>query len=258
MNTSRNCCSLRPFLVATALLTLTTVVVRAQSLTICKKSDLAAPVTGTFTFLVGQSTVLVAVGDCQTFSIDAPGVKVTERIPAGTAVTNITVDPAPNLQFIDIPSGFVAVVLNPPPTVTYTNATIAIPVQGRFTGGGSIFTSTFAGKERVTHGFELQCSITDTPNTLEVNVGANNFHLDTLSSVTCTQDPITGVATITGSGTGTYNKVPGAKIMFSFTDAGEPGTSDFASYVINDSSSTIVLSASGFLDKGNQQFHPAH
>jgi hypothetical protein len=139
-------------------------------------------------------------------------------------------------------------------TVTFTNATTAVPIQGRFTGGGSIFTRT---GERVTHGFELHCSINDTPNALEVNVGANNFHLDNLVTVICTLNPLTGVVTITGNGFGSYNNVPGAKIDFTFTDAGEPGTLDFASYVIGDPTG-IQLSASGFLDKGNQQFHPAH
>src|SRR5262249_7560115 len=100
-------------------------------------------------------------------------------------------------------------------------------------------------------------SISDTPNGLEVNVGANNFHLDTLLSVTCTQDSITGVVTINGSGIGRYNNVPAAKNTFFFTHAREPGTSGIASHLILHSGYTTVLSAAGLLDKGNQQFHPA-
>ncbi len=135
-----------------------------------------------------------------------------------------------------------------PPTKTPTSATL----QGRFTGGGSIFTS--AGV-RVTHGFELYCSLSQGPNNLEINWAGNRFHLDQLTSVSCSL--VNGVPTITGTGTGTYNGQPGATITFTFNDAGEPGrNTDFASITIK-VGSTTVLQASGLLDSGNQQFHPA-
>jgi len=132
--------------------------------------------------------------------------------------------------------------------VTFTNIAV---VTGRFTGGGSI-----TPEARVTHGFELHCDASDVPNNLEINNGGDNFHLVTLTTGTCYIDG-NGVAYIEGTGTGTFNGVSAYKISFTLTDAGEPGTKDFASYVITDSSGNPVSSvtASGYLQSGNQQFH---
>ena len=136
-------------------------------------------------------------------------------------------------------------------TVTFTKSSQV--TSGRFTGWGSIFTDT---GDRVTHGFELHYSTTDTPNNLEINFSSNRFHLETLTSVGCSVNPVTKVATIAGTGTGRYNGAAGATISFTFTDAGEPGRfTDFASYLITDSGSNVVLNTSGLLDSGNQQFH---
>jgi hypothetical protein len=230
-------------------------VLRANNLQICKQSDASGPVSGTFSFTVtGISGVInVSVGNCVTlFNIGAGNFTVVEQAVSNTVVSSIVFTGAGTLVSADLAarSATVTVIeVATPATLTFTNRST---VQGRFTGGGSIFTST---GDRVTHGFELHCSTSDTPNNLEVNVGANNFHLDTLTSVTCSIDSA-GVAIITGTGTGTYNNVAGATISFTFTDAGEPGTSDFASYLIKDSNGNTVLSASGNLNKGNQQFHP--
>jgi hypothetical protein len=131
------------------------------------------------------------------------------------------------------------------------------PSTGRMTGGGSIFT---ADGTRVTHGFELHCDPSNTPNNLEINWGGgNNFHLDTLLTATCTDDPTiepqppsAPFDTFVGTGVGTCNGQP-ALISFTLTDAGEPGTKDFASYTISGGCS---LTASGFLERGgNQQAH---
>jgi hypothetical protein len=138
-----------------------------------------------------------------------------------------------------------------PPTLT-----------GRMTGGGSIFE---ADGTRVTHGFEIHCDITDVPNTLEVNwPDANNFHMDTLTSAVCTDDPnihqqppkSAPFDTFVGTGTGKLNGVDGATISFTFVDAGEPGTSDTAKYIIKDHLGNVVLNVPAtFLTKGNQQTH---
>jgi hypothetical protein len=127
------------------------------------------------------------------------------------------------------------------------------------TGGGSIFTST---GERVTHGLELHCSVPSSPNTLEINWGGNQFHLDTLLAVSCYTDPMisaghpaTNFNTYVGFGTGTYDGVAGATVLWTFTDAGEPGTNDMATYTIRDSGGNIFLTATGTLDNGNQQAH---
>jgi hypothetical protein len=129
---------------------------------------------------------------------------------------------------------------------------------GRMTGGGSIFTTAGA---RVTHGFELHCNAADLPNNLEVNSGGDMFHLDAIINVGCYNDPsITsgpgsaGFNTISGSGTGAYNG-SSATVVFVFTDAGEPGTSDTAKIIIKDASQNIVLTVAGKLQNGNQQAH---
>lgn len=130
--------------------------------------------------------------------------------------------------------------------------------QGRMTGGGSVFDSD----NRITHGFTLQCDVTNGPNNLEVNWGkGNKFHLDTLTSVICANDPAidpkppaVGFDTYVGTGTGSLNGVSGATATWIFTDAGEPGKKDNATIVITDGSG-IVLTVSGNLHNGNQQAH---
>ena len=131
--------------------------------------------------------------------------------------------------------------------------------DGRMTGGGSVFTS--AGV-RVTHGFELHCDVADVPNTLEINWdNGNNFHLETLTTAFCFDDPKIDSGhprapfdTYVGTGTGKLNGVAGATAAWTFTDAGEPGTSDTATIVIK-VGNTTVLTVSGFITKGNQQAH---
>lgn len=133
-------------------------------------------------------------------------------------------------------------------------------IEGRMTGGGSVFTIEGV---RVTHGFELKCDASKTPNNLQVNWGKNNkFHLESLTSASCTDDPAiipnppaAGFDTYQGTGTGRYNGVAVATAKWTFTDAGEPGKNDFATILIKDSSGNIVLSVSGNLNGGNQQAH---
>jgi hypothetical protein len=184
-------------------------------------------------------------------SVGAGQFTVIEQPTTGTAVSSIAVNPTGNLVSFNLAAGSVTVTVveGRTTTVTFTNRTVV--TTGRFTGGGSIFTATGV---RVTHGFELHCSTTSLPNNLEVNFDANRFHLDALTSVTCFVSP-TGVATITGTGTGSYNGVSGATIAFTLTDAREPGTSDVATYLITDVSGNVVLSAPATLTFGNQQFH---
>jgi hypothetical protein len=144
-----------------------------------------------------------------------------------------------------------AVVTCPPTPPPTTN-------DGRMTGGGSFFTP---GGTRVTHGLELHCSVPSHPNTLEVNwSNGNNFHLDTLTAVTCFLDPAFSPGhpdadfnTMIGAGTGTWNGSP-ATISFEFTDAGEPGTSDEAMVSIQSGATTFTVPLT-VLDKGNQQAH---
>jgi len=131
-------------------------------------------------------------------------------------------------------------------------------LPGRLTGGGSIINNGI----RVTHGFELNCDATVNPQNLQINWPGYKFHLQQLNSAFCSYDPsinpgqpAAGFNTYTGSGTGRLNGVDGATVDFIFTDAGEPGINDTAAYTISDSGGNLVLTASGYLDKGNQQAH---
>jgi len=144
---------------------------------------------------------------------------------------------------------------------------VGIPEKmGRMTGGGSIFlpsgTTVVGGTgTRVTHGFELHCKTTADGgnNHLEVNWGKPNqhFHLSSLDAVKCEDNPLINQAppvapidTLIGQGSGfcsgtfkgkKYSKAD-ANISFIFIDAGEPGTSDTASYIIT------VLNGAGTAD----------
>lgn len=132
--------------------------------------------------------------------------------------------------------------------------------KGFMTGGGSTFEKDGT---RVTHGFELQCNITKSPNNLEVNWdNGNKFHLDSLTKVACIDDksiepnpPKAGFDTYIGSGKGSYNGIEGASATWRFTDEGEPGNRDITEIRITDANGNVVLTVSGKLDKGNQQAH---
>ena len=133
-------------------------------------------------------------------------------------------------------------------------------LDGRMTGGGSVFTEDGM---RVTHGFELHCASILDPNNLQVNWGkGEKFHLESLDMATCSdtqgideQPPFAGFDTYWGSGKGRYNGESGASIDFYFTDAGEPGTNDYAHMVIMDAGGNTVLTVSGNLRNGNHQAH---
>jgi len=130
--------------------------------------------------------------------------------------------------------------------------------HGRMTGGGSVFTPTGT---RVTHGLELHCMPTDGPNNLQVNWGkGNHFHLEVLSSASCSDDPgigpnppPAGFDTYRGKGTGRCNGLP-ATAEWAFADAGEPGKNDTAEVHITGG---CTLGVSGNLRSGNHQAHGA-
>lgn len=129
---------------------------------------------------------------------------------------------------------------------------------GRMTGGGSKF--TVAGV-RVTQGFEIHCNL-DPPNNIEVNWGpGNRFHMTTLTSAVCTDDPAiiqnppaAPFDTFTGTGTGKYNGQDGASISFIFVDAGEPGVDDHATITITWNGGQVLF-VSNYIDRGNLQAH---
>ncbi|MBI4609188.1 MAG: hypothetical protein HY726_09275 [Candidatus Rokubacteria bacterium] len=141
-------------------------------------------------------------------------------------------------------------------------------VEGRMTGGGSVFTDTGM---RVTHGFELHCDVNRKPNRLQVNwhpggEASHRFHLQTLTFAQCTDDPTISpnppaapFDTYEGRGTGLVDGQPGATAEWVFTDAGEPGTSDrIRRLIIRDASGAVVLlipEPGKTLTFGNHQAH---
>jgi hypothetical protein len=131
------------------------------------------------------------------------------------------------------------------------------------TGGGSIFDTNsqvdYTG--RTTHGMVLHCDARN-PNNLQINWEGNSFHLTSLNSAMCPDDPAISpnppdaqFDTIIGMGEGRFNGERGYQIMFTFTDAGEPGTADTATIVIQDPDGNDVLNISGYLTFGNHQAH---
>lgn len=236
---------------------------RANDLYVCKQSASLAGDVFTFTVSGGNLPaagveVNVAVGTC---AFVVRGVTATysvvETERADTEVTAISA--------VGISNGhqynalLASSLINRSAQVTASKCTTRVyftnteKLEGRFTGGGSIFTGS---GERVTHGLELHCNPSVGPNNLQVNFGGERFHLESLTSAFCyeTNSKVFGIV---GTGTGLYNGDPGYMIHFTFTDAGEPGRNDFASYSITGPNGS-VLTASGLLHHGNQQFHPVH
>ncbi len=131
--------------------------------------------------------------------------------------------------------------------------------NGRMTGGGRVFTQA---NVRVTHGFTLHCNAADLPNSLEVNWQGNRFHLESLGSASCTDDPsiepqppTADFDTYVGTGTGRYNGVSGATAEWLLTDAGQPGRKDIAGIRIFDFNNVLVLEVLDNLRVGNHQAH---
>ena len=132
-------------------------------------------------------------------------------------------------------------------------------LKGRMTGGGSVFTED---NVRVTHGFTLHCNVVESPNSLEVNWEGNRFHLESLDSVLCTDDPnidpnppAADFDTYEGKGSGRYNGVSGATALWTFTDASQPGRNDTAAIRIFDAGGNLVLEVANNLNSGNHQAH---
>jgi hypothetical protein len=226
----------------------------------------------------GSGGLLVADG-LQVKRLDGSGAVVqTYDVPGEDSWFSLNLDPngtsfwsgnftTSNFYRFNIATG--AIELGPINTNTGTSTLFGLCLKGeptaaakderRMTGGGSIIDNTYG---RVTHGFELHCNSALEPNQLEINWNGNQFHLENLTRATCWNDPLIDpnppaakFDSYQGRGTGSYNGTPGASAEWKFTDAGEPGTQDTATIQIKDNTGTIVLTASGPLDRGNQQAH---
>ena len=146
------------------------------------------------------------------------------------------------------------------------------------TGGGSVFTRSSEGDTvngilstnvRVTHGFQIHCRLPDVNDNIEINWNdktgkSHKFHLETLTGAICTKNgnpappknTANGFNTFTGVGVGRYDGVAGATLHFVFTDNGEPGRKDTASYLVQNVGGTTVLDVDPKnLDQGNHQAH---
>jgi hypothetical protein len=125
--------------------------------------------------------------------------------------------------------------------------------NGRMTGGGS----AWVGEMRVTHGMTLHCD-PNANNRLQINWdGGKKYHLDHLIEVECFDDkeldpgmPSAGFDTMWAIGVGR----DGSEIELWVTDDGEPGTTDVASFLIQDDQG-VILDVSSELDRGNHQAH---
>jgi hypothetical protein len=136
--------------------------------------------------------------------------------------------------------------------------------QPRMTGGGTGTATVPAGVD-VHHGFELRCDVNNPPNRLEVNWGPGEmFHLETLTSVMCLDDPNTAAPppganwdTYYGTGTGRLKGGETGTAEWCFQDGGEPGGGGVDTFTlkITDSSGNVVLFFVYSSNQGNEQAH---
>jgi VCBS repeat-containing protein len=229
----------------------------------------------------------VAVNDSYTtiedqpITIAAPGVLGNDTDPDGDSLTVVSNTQPSNGTVTQNADGSFTYMPNPDfcgvDSFTYTisdghggtdtaTVTLEVACQGlRMTGGGTLEKGKGKGKVGVSHGFELHCNPNELPNNLEVNWNnkSDKFHLETLTSATCIDDPtiseappVAGFDTYIGQGIGRYNGVSGATITWVFTDAGEPGKdNDYGEITITDANGNVVLSITGSLNQGNHQAH---
>jgi len=141
---------------------------------------------------------------------------------------------------------------------TAVSCPVSTTTSGFMTGGGQ--TANFAAS----HGMELGCTANSNHHNLEVNwAGGNQFHLSSISTVTCYLDPSlpapappqASFNTLVLTGTGTYDGHSGATVSAVFTDAGEPGTNDMAEIVVTYNGQTVLDVPLAKIATGNQQAH---
>ena len=133
--------------------------------------------------------------------------------------------------------------------------------KGFMTGGGNIAIGKGKNAQLYTWGFEIRCD--GSQGNFQYNDHAQKvkFHLESITSVTCSDDPAidpnppkASFDTLTMIGTGRWNGVSGATIEVTLTDAGQPGRSDTIDLEISVAGNP-VSSISGNLDGGNHQAH---
>lgn len=116
---------------------------------------------------------------------------------------------------------------------------------GSIKGGGAIAT---AAGGMASFAYSLNSSYIPAPNSLELSWDQGSFKLSTLNSLTLISAPTANYGK--GTGSGTYNGVPGAAIEFLFSDS-LTGDSDTAVIIVKDAEGNVVLSATGSLSSGD-------
>jgi hypothetical protein len=152
---------------------------------------------------------------------------------------------------------------------------VAIPVdKSRMTGGGGlpiVDPVTKLPKGDDAHdALMLHCDPRVQPDQLQISWQGSHFHMTGADTTNCSDsNPLVPNAngasfdTITGTGHGRYNGMPGATVQWKFTDNGEPGTLDHGEITVFDQFGVPVLCAQGDLltgplaGEGNYQAHDA-
>lgn len=136
-------------------------------------------------------------------------------------------------------------------------------IDGWMTGGGNI--TEGRGRSAVTfstHGFIIRCDASFAQFQYNDHVNGGNFHLQSASSVVCSDagginphPPAADFDTLTMIGTGTWNGVPGATVVVTMTDTGQPANADVLDILVEDVGGNVVSDRVGTLTVGNHQAH---
>lgn len=140
-----------------------------------------------------------------------------------------------------------------------TETSETLPTETTAPDGGGFMTGGGTFADGVHHGFNLSCGLPAHHENLEVNWGGGaKFHLTSLTSVSCADDPAIEAAppgasfdTLHAVGVGELDGVPGVTIEITLTDAGEPGRDDTATIRIDGGA---ALDAAGAV-QGNHNAH---
>ncbi|PKN82774.1 MAG: hypothetical protein CVU47_01710 [Chloroflexi bacterium HGW-Chloroflexi-9] len=143
-------------------------------------------------------------------------------------------------------------------TVTIGAPTSGGTGTGRMTGGGNIVVSG----DRYTFGLSLRCNASGNNFQFNDHDSGVKFHLQTITSVTCSDNPSinpkprpASIDTMVLTGTGRLGNGATGTVELTITDQGEPGRNDTISVVIKDASGQVISQVSGKLTGGNIQAH---
>lgn len=179
------------------------------------------------------------------------GISRRQLIKRGAVVGGVALWVPPVVQSMRLPA--YGQVGSPPP--------VSCIVDGFMTGGGAVVS---ADLDYELH--KIDCPPQPSPSEphMTVNFGGNIFVVTSYTQITCTDDPTVpnganaDFDTVSGSGEGTLNGVPGYTVQFQFVDGGEgqPPNGDRVTLIISDPNDNVVFSVINQpIDKRNQQAH---